>query len=493
MDIHALELATVANGSVETGGRFYRVSGRYRYSGWTDMPRCLFDHQTFVCRSVSDLDATVLDMATAKVDYQLPFVPESIRSRAEALEGSGILERCDYGAPCRTFVSYPNRFIRSVQWAITGRCNYRCKHCFVSAPDAKFGEISTEDCLRIVRELAEAGVTHLDLTGGEPLVRQDLKQIISELTKYGIRVDGIGTNGSLVTECFLDELEELGQKPRFFMSYDGVGWHDWLRGIPGAEKTLMGKFELLARRGYYTGGAMTLHKRNLPVLRETVNRLADVGAQMVLVNRMLNFGEWQKYGSDFNISHAEIFEAYLDYLPHFYEDGMPLTVSLNRMLRLERHSYDVKLTAVSGKRNCLQDRVCPSAYSTLYINGDGKLAPCMAIAGVDQQAKNCTDLTKMSLREALKDSAYDRCVRQTLADYFAANPECDACKYKIYCHGGCRSQATEFYPDNYLGVDRHRCEYFFGHYTERILKCLAETVPQARVVNLPADFPLEEL
>ena len=51
----------------------------------------------------------------------------------------------------------------------------------------------------------------------------------------------------------------------------------------------------------------------------------------------------------------------------------------------------------------------------------------------------------------------------------------------------------EFDDTNYMGMDRHRCEFFKEQFTERILQRMAETVPQARCVNLPEDYPLKPL
>ena len=341
--------------------------------------------------------------------------------------------------------------------------------------------------------MAEVGVQKVQLTGGEPLVRQDLFELIDEILSQGIQVSAIATNGALVNDSLLDELEIRGLKPKFYMSFDGVGWHDWLRGIDGAEKMLMGKFELLAKRGYDTGSAFTMHKGNAPVLRQTINRLADVGVKHAIINRMLDFGEWHKYGRDFRISHKEVFKTYLDYLPHFFEDGMPIKVSLNRMITLSAKRYDYEISAIRSDPDCGQKRICPAVFRTLFITADGKLAPCISIAGREGQQKNFADLSRMSLRDALENSAYAACAYQTVSDYFARNPECAACEYRLYCQGGCRSQALEFDENDYMGIDRHRCEFFRGQYTERILQRLKETVPEAHCTNIPEDFPLKPL
>lgn len=125
---------------------------------------------------------------------------------------------------------YPNRYLRAVHWAITGRCNCRCRHCYMSAPSGKTGDYSTEECLEIIGQMEKAGIQVVNLTGGEALVRKDFFRIAERLTQAGIRIGTIMSNGFLVDEPLLKRLEQLGQKPEFNMSFDGIGCHDWLRG-----------------------------------------------------------------------------------------------------------------------------------------------------------------------------------------------------------------------------------------------------------------------
>ncbi len=55
--------------------------------------------------------------------------------------------------PYQEYKSYPAMYKNSVQWSITGRCNYNCKHCFMSAPDYKGDDLTLEQCLHILSEL----------------------------------------------------------------------------------------------------------------------------------------------------------------------------------------------------------------------------------------------------------------------------------------------------------------------------------------------------
>jgi len=82
-----------------------------------------------------------------------------------------------------------------VSWIVTNRCNLRCVYC--GCPHIKTAELSTEQALRLVTEMADLGVLAVHITGGEPLVRKDLDRIVSRLRSTGVRF-GISTNGTLV-------------------------------------------------------------------------------------------------------------------------------------------------------------------------------------------------------------------------------------------------------------------------------------------------------
>ena len=490
MDLALLALASETAESLQADALYYRQADGIYYGGWTDYPHAVIELFPMKFHPVSGIRQAVLDMANAAVNFNLPMLPQAIRDEALALERRGWITRCARGAKAKQYRSYPNHLIGLGKWSITGRCNYRCRHCFLSAPDARFGELPTAECLRIIREMAEVGIHAVTLTGGEPLVREDFLTLVDELCKHDITVTQIATNGALVNERLLDALEDRGVRPIFAMSFDGVGWHDWLRGIPGAEKQLMGKFELLARRGFTTSSAMTLHRKNVGVLRESINRLADVGASLAIINRMLEVGEWLKNGECLTLSQAEIFQAYLDYLPCYYADGKHIKVTLNRIAELYPGSYEYDLLPIKPPCDFNTHTVCSSTYHAFLLNGDGKLTPCIAIAGMNGMQENFADLTKMHLRDALEHSRLAELVGTSIADHQRANPKCMACPYHRWCQGGCPAQALEFDDTNYNGVDYLRCEFFENHWADRIINRLKETVPEARCRNLPADFPL---
>ena len=119
----------------------------------------------------------------------------------------------------------------------------------MSAPDAKYGELTHEQIMKIVNDMGNCGVLRCTLTGGEALVRSDFWDIVDGLLEREILITQIYSNGFLVNEKFLDELEKRGIHPEINMSFDGTGHHDWLRGIPGAEQAVRKAFLLCQKRG----------------------------------------------------------------------------------------------------------------------------------------------------------------------------------------------------------------------------------------------------
>ena len=116
-------------------------------------------------------------------------------------------------------------------FSITGKCNYNCLHCSVNAPEAPLGEFSFERIEELLDEMKDCGLKNIVLIGGEPLVRRDFMQIVDAILQRGMFVVQIFTNGSLVNDALLDELDKRNISPTFMISFDGVGYHDIMRGV----------------------------------------------------------------------------------------------------------------------------------------------------------------------------------------------------------------------------------------------------------------------
>jgi radical SAM protein with 4Fe4S-binding SPASM domain len=126
-----------------------------------------------------------------------------------------------------------------VQWLATSACNFQCPFCEASAGSALPNELTTEEVRGLIDDLAAMGTRRLVVSGGEPLVRTDIVQLMAHARQRGIAV-GLVTNGYLVEERW-EELRELDYF-LYFTSIDGPDqFHSQNRGPEDAfERALVG-------------------------------------------------------------------------------------------------------------------------------------------------------------------------------------------------------------------------------------------------------------
>ena len=119
-----------------------------------------------------------------------------------------------------------------VGWALTNRCNLRCRYC--NAWNFEFKELTTKQIFSILDELARLGCARIAFTGGEPLLRNDVGDIVSYSKNKGIHT-GINSNGILITKK-IDQIKNIDQ---LMLSLDGPQEiHDFLRGSDSYKNTI---------------------------------------------------------------------------------------------------------------------------------------------------------------------------------------------------------------------------------------------------------------
>ena len=401
------------------------------------------------------------------------------RKHLEELDKIGALEYLSEPgdlAPDQEYRLFDNRFLRRVHWSLTGHCNYRCRHCYMSAPHAALPHPTTEQSLAIADQIADCGVARVSLTGGEPLIRKDFLSIVDRILERGMRIDVIMTNGSLVNEELLDALDARGCHPELNMSFDGPRpWHDWLRGVDGAFDSVRRAFELCRERGFVTGAELVLHKGNLHTLRESVRELGRLGVSSLKVNRLNCVGEGAAL-VDYALTAQEEYDAYLAYIPQYLEDGMPVPIlTLAGVFRAVLGELSVCAERYAEDEECGRKVVCQSARTTMYLGPDGRILPCIPMSEYDSVSDLFPTVAGMTLAEALSDSFYMDFISATLDDYLAHNPECAACAFKNRCGGGCRGCAVNANGgSDLLDVDPDACLIFKGGYYDRVKKLISD-------------------
>ncbi len=160
-----------------------------------------------------------------------------------------------------------------VIWNVTGRCNLACHHCYARARTGS-EELTPHEACKVIDEIARQDIFVLILSGGEPLLREDLFDLIAHARARGISC-ALSTNGTLIGEKQVRRLEESG------IGYVGISidgtpqTHDRFRGKAGAYEASLKAIRLCRQAGIKVGlrfSLTSLTAPGLPAAFELVER-----------------------------------------------------------------------------------------------------------------------------------------------------------------------------------------------------------------------------
>ena len=147
----------------------YILDRRYRLRGWYKLPTGLYDTRRHEAQFFAPESYRLLMNCNGDHEIDIDALPDKQRELMEQMLAEGIIHPAgwlDFLLPEQRYKTYPARYRRDVHWSVTGECNLRCRHCFMSAPTGKHGSPSYEEIIRVADMLAECGVFRVGLTGG---------------------------------------------------------------------------------------------------------------------------------------------------------------------------------------------------------------------------------------------------------------------------------------------------------------------------------------
>ena len=206
-----------------------------------------------------------------------------------------------------------------IVWNITRRCNLHCAHCYTDSFDRDYeGELSTEEAKRVIDDLAAFGAPVILFSGGEPLIRPDLPELLERAHLRGIRTV-ISTNGTLLIHAVARELRDFG------VSYVGVSIdgpqpvHDRFRGMIGAYQEAVQGIENCKDVGLRVGLRVTLTKFSYAHLDEIFDLIESHDIPRICFYHLAYAGRGDRIVK-YDLSHEEtrdvvdkVFERTLDF------------------------------------------------------------------------------------------------------------------------------------------------------------------------------------
>lgn len=333
-----------------------------------------------------------------------------------------------------------------VVWDVTYGCNLRCQHCYASAGKARADELSTDEALMAIDQFAAMGVPIIAFSGGEPLVRSDILQLIRHASDKGIFV-AIATNGTLITKEKARELKEAGLQ-YLQISVDGAKaeTHDTFRGIPGSfDRTLEGIRSSVAE-GFFVNISTTVTKRNVDEVPRIIDMCRNLGVDWFMAYNFIPAGRGKDM-IDIDLSPEER-EGLLKVLYKANSgSGMQVLTTAPQFARvalqqcsgsssiMSTHFYN---QAVDKNLLGLSEFIggCGAGRFYMALRANGNIDPCVFFPKTVGNIRH-DDLKEIWLHDPLFTSLRNK-------DLLKDN--CGHCEYRYHC-GGCRARANGYFND----------------------------------------------
>jgi Predicted Fe-S oxidoreductases len=182
----------------------------------------------------------------------------------------------------------PVRPLQSIYFYLTDGCNLRCRHCWIEPDFSPAGQkcnfIPLAMIKSIIAQAKPMGLTSVKLTGGEPLMHPDIREILELLRAEGLRTT-VETNGLLCTPEIAKQIAALN-RPHVSISIDGAdaGTHEWMRGVDGCFDDAIQGVKNLVNAGLKPQIIMSVFRRNYGQMEAVVRLAESLGASSVKFN-----------------------------------------------------------------------------------------------------------------------------------------------------------------------------------------------------------------
>jgi len=358
----------------------------------------------------------------------------------------------------------------TIVWNFTNRCNLNCLHCHQdSSPTSSYSELTTSQAFKVIDNMSDAGVAVLTFSGGEPLLRRDLYDVIERANDNGMLCT-IASNGTLITSKVAKKLAKAGIK-RVEIGLDGARaeTHDFLRNKLGSFEATIEGIGNCANVGFdELATTMTLHSKNINELEETMKLAEKLGATRFYLNRLIPAGR----GAEtcyLDVTPREKIKALEALYTKFYKsvtEGFSMQCYARGMTYYARLGYELSKgkvftvsEALSGYEKMFQEKfgLEVSKIVRRLAAGFGGCSAGLTYAGVTASGDliPCVPASSIKLGNLLEQSLEEIWIHNELLNYIrnrkALKGSCKICAYSDLC-GGCRYTAYITHGD-WLGPD----------------------------------------
>jgi radical SAM protein with 4Fe4S-binding SPASM domain len=311
---------------------------------------------------------------------------------------------------------------RLISWNMTFGCNLRCPHCYIDASErAGKGELSTEEGKTLIDQIVEVSKPILILSGGEPLLRDDVFELADYATEKGLTV-ALGTNGTLITDSVARELKSSGVKAVAISLDSSIpSRHDEFRGVKGAWRRALEGIEACIRNDIDVQVNTTVTQQNYDEIDDIMALAEKHGASAFHLFFLVPTGR----GKEIEDISADMYELMIeDVLEKIAIAKYKLAVRPVCAPQFMRIASQKGLNLERWTRGC----IAGLTYCRIYPTGE--VTPCPYLP-----------IKLGNVRETKFEKIwFDSDILKALRDFDNLKGKCGACEYRDIC-GGCRARA----------------------------------------------------
>jgi AdoMet-dependent heme synthase len=307
-----------------------------------------------------------------------------------------------------------------MSWNVTRECNLKCSHCYINATEKKLdNELTTKEAKNLMDQIAEVSHPLLILSGGEPLLRKDIYELIRYGASIGLKM-GLGSNGSLIDETIAKKLKDAGIAT-VSISLDShiPAQHDEFRGVAGSWQKAVDACKALRKNNVLIQVNTTLTQQNYDQIDDIMSLAEGIGVENFHLFFLVPTGRGTKL---------------TDISPEKYEDMITKTFAKTSKHRLNvRPSCAPQFMRIAkgmglDMRQWVRGCMAGMYYCRIYPNGDVTPCPYLPI--------KLGNIRDKSFGEIWLNSP----VFKALRDSNSLKGKCGICEYRSLC-GGCRARA----------------------------------------------------
>ncbi len=372
---------------------------------------------------------------------------------------------------------FENRYFPAMNLMITGKCNYNCIHCFNAADNAPLmSEWTMDEMNSLLDQSRDCGINAFTITGGEPMLHKNFFEIIEGIYSRGMFVEELNTNGYFINKQALTRLKNIGCVPLVKISFDGIGYHDWMRNHKGAEQTALDVISLCIESGFPVKVQTNMNRRNCDAMLETAEKLDAMGVNEMRIIRTTEAPRWVQNAGDACLTFEEYFDKTISLWQQYASEAHNMALTVWQFGTLYPKTKFYTLAAVNSCKGKYRASapVCKGNRGMVAVAANGNLYPCHQMSGYyEQHGFFLGNVKQTPLKTLLSDGKYLEEVCTTLGTLKENNRKCGSCSYFELCNGGCRAIALALTGDK-LGIDPSECFFWENGYAGKIATALPD-------------------